>query len=564
MKQRTWTALILCACSVVAVLVLVWIVSLSPWQTTASSAGPERHPPQEPGREVLEPVSASSQGAVRTPADVPERVDLSASDLDSVVLPSRVTNPLTIRVVDALSMVPIEGAQVRITATDLMDSTRIVDVVQASTDQGGRVRLDPVLGALGVCAFTDDGRFGAARVLNDPDEGSSLVDVPVRALATIRGIVRDKYSKAPISGARLRNHASEAMGRTDTVTDSEGRFEFATWTVGDAATLTVEARGYGKGHMTLLVHPEHGWARLGAPDALSWNQVPPFVEFELSPEETIRGRVIREDGSGVEGARVRAMGRVFASSQIGVPDEGTTHSGRDGSFSLCGLRMDVPHVVVCEHPTEGRALRLAPEGETVKDVGAIALAPSAGVGGVVLNQRGLPLAGATIELRIEVPPLTWANDASSFPRKLLSSLCASSTVDPQGCFHVEAMPAEEALLQIKLGGYEVARRSLHLLPGSVIDLGLMEVDSDIELLEGVLQDSRGRPVSRHELVVCRTGSRPWARIKTEEDGHFAVAVRPALVSEVTIVMTDDDGSQSARWARSVDSFPVCLRVPGEE
>lgn len=251
----------------------------------------------------------------------------------------------------------------------------------------------------------------------------------------------------------------------------------------------------------------------------------------------------------------------MSSFAISASDEAQALTGPQGSFELDGLRVDVPHIVVCEDDRGGLALRYAPAGDAVQDLGVVSLLERGQAEGLLQARQSVPLAGATVRLT--------ATDASSIlpedcvlPFGTLSALTATATVGPSGRFVVAGVPGVDSELVVEFGGHRVLERVIRLESGAVTDLGRIEVDVVAELVAGVLLDLDHRPAMGRRLLVVRAGRPPWAVIDTSGQGRFTVAVTPERSQELFLTLIDELGRPVARWAESLRELPALLRVPG--
>lgn len=155
-------------------------------------------------------------------------------------------------------------------------------------------------------------------------QGVGAVQLPTGQL--VHGTVRAGPAGAPVAGASV--HLAPASGVSHpvldarlpsvlaTVTDAEGRWEFAHVTLGNVDVL-IRAEGHAS---ELLLHQ--------AVQA----EGPLVLDVVLRPEARVRGRVVDADGRGVADAHVQASGIEPA----GLPP-GTARSDAAGAFEVAGL-----------------------------------------------------------------------------------------------------------------------------------------------------------------------------------------------------------------------------------
>lgn len=472
--------------------------------------------------------------------------------------PAATTGTVSVRVIDRATILPVPGARVRVTVHDVLEDGVRLGLLEGVSDAGGRFETVLTAGSLRICAFTDDGRYGRATGRLRADDRADL-EVELEAMATIRGRVVDKSSRAPVAGARLHNHASSAMGRGEAMSGPDGYFEFPSWTRSSAATLTVEAPGYGPGCICLLVDAEGRWARIGEDQDFELRTSSPFVEVELEPEQWIRGRVVTRGGTGLGGVRVRAVGTAPASFFLLVEDGAETVTEPDGSFELGGLRMDVPHLLLCDAPPEGIALRWVEPHVPTQDLGTIVLSPAAAVEGLAQDARGFPLAGADVRVEIEAPAVIPPAELASLSPGSLSRLVGTGQVDRQGRFLVGGLVPGRATLVLRLGDDEVARRTLDLVEGQRIRVPQIATEEEVVLVESVLVDGGGAPLADRTVVLLEDDS-VWGRARTDSYGTFALSLpREWADTELTLALLGLDGEVASRWTSYAGGFPRVLR-----
>lgn len=98
-----------------------------------------------------------------------------------------------------------------------------------------------------------------------------------------------------------------------------------------------------------------------------WTWVRPDDEsatIELKPAASVRGRVVREDGSAVAGAALNTPYSYDPTEKSGVlpsqPEEGYySHTDAEGRFEFVGLAPDLPLTVMIDQKDEARNLLLA-------------------------------------------------------------------------------------------------------------------------------------------------------------------------------------------------------------
>lgn len=221
-------------------------------------------------------------------------------------------------------------------------------------DEAGR----PVAGAhLEVSGETADGA-PVALSGSSLGGGSALRLEPVGELGVLRGPLPFP-PRVPLPLA-----APDEPTRDGYVTDAKGAFRL---------------EGLPPGRLVVAAtHPDHARA-VSEPLAVEAGRTA-SVELVLSRGQTVRGRVLDEDGGPLAGAEVRLDGRVLA-----VTD-------KRGEFVLEHLKLPLR--------LEAHARGHLPAGREVAGAGEIELRlerAAGGLEGVVVDDRGLPIAGARVE-----------------------------------------------------------------------------------------------------------------------------------------------------------------------
>lgn len=189
---------------------------------------------------------------------------------------------LTGRVTAAETKLPISGAEIRVHG---------VDEPRAVTAADGTYRVPGIDASAAQVMVTAraDGYADLARQIHGPTSGVQTLDLELEIGRTARGRIVDAQGR-PVAGASVLALAMAVDGRMNprlevsTRSALDGRFELAHMAPGFRPTLYVEKEGYGA---------------LGVDFPDESPEVTDFGDLVLSRPASLRGRVVREDGSAV-------------------------------------------------------------------------------------------------------------------------------------------------------------------------------------------------------------------------------------------------------------------------
>lgn len=221
------------------------------------------------------------------------------------------------------------------------------------------------------------------QVARDDVQGLTIV---VPAGFPVTGRVVDGDSGAPVPGALVREPSSGEMVKTNEV----GGFVFPQVDAVHHSRLEVWAPGYAFTEDYLVTSRTPSGVELLTP-----------VEIRVNRGIDLQGRVMGPRGP-VAGARIVALAMDYERSDGSMrTDHSETATGSDGRFVIHGLRNDMRHHAVVQHPMYGWTTRKLPETVYIglSDVGSIWLRSSVLVAGVVLGDGAVP--GGGCEVRIE-------------------------------------------------------------------------------------------------------------------------------------------------------------------
>jgi hypothetical protein len=365
---------------------------------------------------------------------------------------------------------PVAKAQVRLTTEEL----RIGEwpLAELETDSDGRfdfgawppIRYQVVAQAEGLAA----GGVAVELRARDPRPPPDDLTIELRDCElVITGTVRDAAGGV-IAGARVRA-ASRAEVFAGALSDEEGHYRVCL--LAGPAHLEASADGYG----TVLEHTR-GRRRAG-------------VDFALSPEVAIAGRVVDGSGQPVEGAAVVA-------ETDGHDPGALTESAADGRFRLEGLVAGT-YRVVARDGDQAAEKTVAVTATGATDELLLTLGPRAILTGRV-TVGGRPTADATVIAR--VVDEKW--------------VLGTAVTQADGRFAIQGLPRGPVKL-------EVENHKL-LSPKENIDLTLV---SQVELVCERLAAIRGRvmragkPVAHAEVNLFQDWKRPHTTT-SKDDGAF--------------------------------------------
>jgi len=254
-------------------------------------------------------------------------------------------------------------------------------------------------------------------------------------------------------------------------------------------------------------------------------------------KKAVKTTARRRDGPGALVGCVRVFGddkpvvgaRVTIESQ-----EAALHAATqaDGSFAFAGVAAadDWTLTVVTDALGDARLAGIVVVARQTTDVGVVWLAPRFGVPGVVVDERGRPIDGATV-IVCEQPPKK-APDLGAWLRDLARPLTpaqeAKSAAD--GRFLVSGLPPGTYLVLAKKPGYATAiATSVIVAPNATIPIRLA-IESGHRVTGRVVRAGAGAVAGIPIVAVCMNGFGASADVglptkvlaTTETDGAFAL------------------------------------------
>jgi protocatechuate 3,4-dioxygenase beta subunit len=453
------------------------------------------------------------------------QIDANTKALNVVLQPEA---PLAGQVVDDAGT-PIANARLRALPLAGPDPG-----FQAKSDAQGQFRVAE-LAAGEKYAIEAEALYHELSVVPEVAAPADGLRIVLQRTSSLAGVVLDAEGK-PASGALVRIAGSGIWPARELTAGADGRFALEKVSGG-----VYELRAQ-RGNFTSA--PEEGVVVAPASEA--------FVRLRLEPGATLRGKVLdAQTGTPLVAAKVVVT--EDALSSLPVARDATT----DGSFAIEGLRA-LPHRLFVTAPGY-----VAIAGETLVPGGAareLRLARSATLAGLVVDERGEPVAQASLEvtgttdrgepLRVSpelpgqlgtglpapaTPPPAGDNlgvTGSVVPRIPLTptsepmSLAPALQTDRAGCFEITGVPAGKAQLLVRRPGYALARSStLQVHEGARLsDLRITLTRGAV--VNGRVEDGRGFPVAGVRVTLAAAAD-PWPRVTvSHEDGGFVFEAVP--------------------------------------
>lgn len=315
--------------------------------------------------DVTAPVRVEVEGAANV-APMPASAPAETAEVGPALL------TLHIRAVDALGK-GVYDAEVNVRrfppepATAVAGAGAPLDEKQAGrTDGTGEATFGfSGGGTFLVGAYAEDAAVQERLML---DVGDHSVELQLEPVTTLRGVVRDTHTLAPIDGAELALFPAYMTGRGQFVSDDQGRFAFKS--VPGAQTLSARAPGYSGATLVVYIRDRDHWS-LGMEGEVRSADAP--LEVSLSRERSIQGRVVDLSGTPIRDALVAARGNTMIDTGRWSPDRASARSDSEGRFVLTGLRADVTHILWASHPTHSAVAAVVEAGAPDRDVGTMQL-----------------------------------------------------------------------------------------------------------------------------------------------------------------------------------------------
>jgi protocatechuate 3,4-dioxygenase beta subunit len=372
------------------------------------------------------------------------------------------------------------------------------------------------------------------------------IEVALKKGVSVRGVVVDAVTGAPIAGAHVERPQAWYFERLETETETDGRFELtdAPLSARSFVRFTARADGYAASSF--------------------------FVEGDAATETTVRlvraasivVRCLGSDGRPAAGARVVVSSDYDATPPKGMrttdTDTAWATTDAEGRARIEGVRPGSDGMELrARFYVDGvaaldRAFPALAAGET-RDLGDVVLAPTLTLRGVVLDADGKPAAGATVGAA--------PSDPSDPERSAVGSAFnghggRSAETGPDGTFTMMGLGAGLWDVYAAPNFYTPGRLELGVDPRvRTVTLRLPRVVA----LVGRIVDEKGAPVAGALIEAAPDffGMRTTMQQSTGDDGRFAL---PGFAADAT----EFDVSVVATKGASAQKFKVRPGVAGTE
>ena len=343
---------------------------------------------------------------------------------------------LDVVITDVISSQPIEGARISV------DSRRNQDLT-AQSDADGRRCFRVLPGRWRVAVSADSYKQPGGQQVEVIEGATSDLALWLTPLPDVKGVVLDPAGE-PVADASVRIGAHGPLAQTDTA----GRFQ-----------VGAGSGSYDEDHVfsLLVLHRGRGLAR-----AIELSDGPQTTDITLLPGRTIVGRVVDADGEPIPGAQVEVMWHMR--SGYAAWGEPLTTSP-EGQYRLSQLPLLPQGQSFCLWATadgygrdEKEVFLEEAQGEHVEAEALVLQRANLSVSGMVVDEAGRPIAGATVGASGNGQPhRTARTDAAG--RFRIDNLCTGRVrirvAEPDSPLPQEA--------EVEAGAADV--RLVHRLPG---------------------------------------------------------------------------------------------------
>lgn len=398
----------------------------------------------------------------------------------------------------------------------------------ASDESGGFLVALPGSRSLELQVLAPDGRQALVQASLSEDPEAPALRAIFQPLLTASGRVLSAEDGRPIPGALV-----WSSGKRDqfAITDGSGRYTLA-GIVGARPNASASSPGFLQSSEELLIDGDKAYASFSLKPAAAIEGIVVDGAGTPVPDAMIEASVHRE-GRG-RSRRARFLGgaaRRFA-RQGASP---TARASAEGRFRIGSLDPERDYEVLADAPSFATSKTLVKglePGRTKPDV-RVVMRPGQTLRGRIVDEQGLPLAGAEIEARSSS---SWGGRARRLSRDEPAGRVASS--DLEGRFALQRLPTGSLDIVITRAGY--AREivpGVEMLEGEDRDLGEVELEPGRSVF-GRVTDDVGAPLADASIYVLEGSARnlmrmnrpPWGvepDAVSGADGSFIVADRRA-------------------------------------
>lgn len=281
---------------------------------------------------------------------------------------------------------------------------------------------------------------------------------------------------------------------------------------------------------------------------------------------TFTARVIDEHGEPIAGAAfevVTKLGRPreFGKARTSGPDGRVTIEVEKGAFfRYMGREHSNTHLSLGAPGHAKTFFVAAAKLGATKDLGDLVLAEGAAVTGRVIDENGLPVAGATVVGVASVSDRAADQAAIVGPER--EGGRPTTTTDAAGRFELEGLHVGSAVVWANAERTRWTKSGvLELLAGDVhrgLELVLDPLD-DSQIVAGVVVDPDGVPVPRASVRHRVPGGWSEARLRADEDGRFLIPT--ASDAPFRLVASDPSKQFGDSAEREVKAGETDLRIP---
>jgi len=393
---------------------------------------------------------------------------------------------------------PIPGAQVQVVDGHLIEAEAVTGPDGSTRARGRHGERQVIVRAKGFATTV-------AQALRPEGQESAAVQVALRPSQTLRGVVLDSLTRAPIPGVEL-DYYDQGMldGYGKATSDARGAF-----------VLT----GLHEGKYSLRVkHAKY------TPQSVDVTLPSEPVEVLLAPLARLSGQVLDPQGKPAGGAEVKA-------SFYG-PYTTTGVTGADGRFSL-EVQKGTYHLSARREGLAGAnpaSIAVEP-GDDIQGV-VIRLSTSGTLQGqVVARTTGQGVAHATLSVQ---------DDATRTSSRV--------TTDENGHFALQSMAVGKYNLDAYARGYATQRLGGVLIEPSstrVVKLELVRTGT----IEGVVRDTKGAPVPQLSVLTLRESGKP--ELGRDESGLVLEAKGQTTDAQGRYHLANAAGTMRLRVYRSI-------------